>query len=316
VFGVLAALNIALIAAGWGLANRAGLRLRLRVGVPVAGDPRAPMSIEERNVTHPAGTGATWTVVYGVVYSVATWVAGLWLTTLYDPAPWQVVTVVASGAFSVVLLVVVPVVLPRRAHHDLVRSLRADTAALSRVRGGGLPDGSTVLERAVAELQRRGDTYSYLVDGYFRLTDEGRDLWRSASTEGDHPRPETPVSVHILGLVAGAWLAVPLLAPVALLLVSLGAVAALGCSVAEGRELGHPPSQEQQRWPGAMWAAGSAVGVLVVAAALRTLVLGGSPEWAGTVTLLAALALTAAAVVVAVFLRGRTATPAEVGMSV
>jgi hypothetical protein len=137
-------------------------------------------------------------------------VTGVWLTTLSNPAPWQAVTVVASAAFSAVLLVVVPVVLPRRAHHDLVRSLRADTAALGRVRGGGPPDGSTVLDRAVAELQRRGDTYSYLVDQSFSLTDDGRDLWRSAPTEGDRPRPETPVSVApapaetVLGAASGA----------------------------------------------------------------------------------------------------------------
>jgi drug/metabolite transporter (DMT)-like permease len=86
--------------------------------------------------------------------------------------------------------------------------------------------------------------------------------------------------------------------------------------VAEGRDLGHPPKQEQQRWPGAVWAMGSAVAVVVVAAATRALVRGLTPEWAGTATLLAVLALTAAAVAVAVVLRGRTATPAESEMTV
>jgi hypothetical protein len=318
----LAALNVVLVAAGWGLAARAGRRLRVRVRVLVdaerAADPAAPMRVEERAVTHPAGTGATWAVVYGVIYSVATWATGLWLASLPERAVWQVVAVVACSAFTVVLLVVVPVVAPRRARAELLRSLRADATALRRVRGDD-PSAwpGSEQDRAVAELDRRGETYTYLVNGAFRLTDDGRDLWRAASTDGDQPRPATPLSVHVVGATAAVWLTVwlaTLLPGLLILPLVVLALAVLGlCAVREGRELGRLPVRS--RWPGAVPAAVSAACVVVAAACARALLMDRAPGWAGTAALLTALALTALVVVVVVVLRGRGTTP-EDGMTV
>jgi hypothetical protein len=260
VLALLALANLGMLVFGWTRAVSMANRLR------AYGAPRPRIGDEtavgrQQTMAHPAATTVGWAVVYGVAYSVASWVCAWWMG---DRGWGGIAVAIGCAAAAIVLLVVVPIVVPAQTQNALIGSLRREGMLRGTVFSDGDPESEPAEQRFVKLLRRRGVDFAYLVASGTTLTEAGRDVLRSLTGQ-EQPRSGLPIAAHLLGIVLGAGLALTWPAPPpgswwmgAML---LGLLVVVLCALAEARVL--RTLHRKVPWPGAGWALLSVVGVVM-----------------------------------------------------
>ncbi|HYN57146.1 MAG TPA: patatin-like protein [Motilibacterales bacterium] len=152
---VLAMILVVLAAlAGSVLALRGGNSLRVLAEVPRA-DPQGAASWAYRLVSHPAGVAVGWSVLYGVGYLVLAAFL-LWNPLGWLEYWWGTSMLLTTVVFAFTLLVLVPVILPRRAMIGIERQ------QVARAREAGVTVGVDD-DEFLAGLIDRGLAYRFLV---------------------------------------------------------------------------------------------------------------------------------------------------------
>ncbi len=173
-----------------------------------ADHPRITL-IDSNRLSLPAAVAATWSVVYGAVFSLVAFGTAIFLVN--SDEDWAGAILLNAVVFVVLLTVVIPTVAPRRYRKRITDELASDPFL---IRSLGESDASP--DKLLVDLARRGSAYAFLVwpkkDPY-QLSKVGRDLYLRlrgrafvANKGAALPRGGVPLSIHILALSVGAAL--------------------------------------------------------------------------------------------------------------